>query len=83
MTQSRWFLTKELPSFADYISNGAITIGAYLIASAGFLDMDSASEDVINWMSTNPKLMVAYSTHSRLINDYGGHKVRICRTHLF
>ncbi|XP_071918653.1 viridiflorene synthase-like [Coffea arabica] len=74
LTQSRWFLTKELPSFADYISNGAITIGAYLIASAGFLDMDSASEDVINWMSTNPKLMVAYSTHSRLINDYGGHK---------
>ncbi|CDP07835.1 unnamed protein product [Coffea canephora] len=74
LTQSRWFLKKELPSFADYISNGAITIGVYLTASAAFLDMDYASEDVINWMSTMPKHMFACSTHARLINDFGGHK---------
>ncbi|XP_027083600.2 sesquiterpene synthase 31-like [Coffea arabica] len=77
-TQSRWFFTNKLPSFADYLSNGAITIGAILVSSAALLYMDCASEDVINWLSTNPKLMAAYSTHMRLMNDFGGHKVRIC-----
>ncbi|XP_027182158.1 viridiflorene synthase-like [Coffea eugenioides] len=73
-TQSRWFFTNKLPSFADYLSNGAITIGAILVSSAALLYMDCALEDVINWLSTNPKLMAAYSTHMRLMNDFGGHK---------
>ncbi|XP_071917183.1 vetispiradiene synthase 1-like [Coffea arabica] len=73
-TQSRWFFTNKLPSFADYLSNGAITIGAILVSSAALLYMDCALEDVINWLSTNRKLMAAYSTHMRLMNDFGGHK---------
>ncbi|XP_027182188.1 viridiflorene synthase-like [Coffea eugenioides] len=44
-TQSKWFLTNELPPFADYLSNSLITSTYYLLAAAAFLGMDSASED--------------------------------------
>ncbi|XP_027155050.1 vetispiradiene synthase 2-like [Coffea eugenioides] len=73
-TQSKWFLTNKLPSFADYLSNGMITSSYYLLPSAAFLGVDGASEDVIKWMSTNPKLFVALTTHARLTNDVGSHK---------
>ena len=75
-SQSKWFLTNEFLSFAHYLSNGLITSTYYLLAAAAaFLGMDTASEDVINWMSTNPKLFVAFATHARLINDVGSYKV--------
>lgn len=74
-TESKWFLTNKLPSFADYLSNGMITSTYYLLPSAAFLGVDGASEDVIKWMSTNPKLFVALTTHTRLANDVGSHKV--------
>ncbi|CDP18842.1 unnamed protein product [Coffea canephora] len=73
-TQSKWFLANELPSFSDYLSNGMVTSTYYLLSAAAFLGMDSASEDVINWMSTNPKFFVALTTHARLANDVGSHK---------
>nr|XP_027083589.1 viridiflorene synthase-like [Coffea arabica]XP_027102276.1 viridiflorene synthase-like [Coffea arabica] len=73
-TQSKWFLTNKLPSFADYLSSGMITSTYYLLPSAAFLGVDGASEDVIKWMSTNPRLFVALTTHARLTNDVGSHK---------
>ena len=76
--QSKWFLASELPSFADYLSNGLITTAYYPLASAAFMGMDSATKDVMDWMPTHPKLFVALGKHTRLLNDVGSYKVWIC-----
>ncbi|KAL3500740.1 hypothetical protein ACH5RR_039833 [Cinchona calisaya] len=74
-TQSKWFLTSEFPSFADYMIIALITSSYYLIPAAAFLGLDNATEDVINWMSTNPKLFIALTKHARLLNDVGSYKI--------
>ncbi|XP_027084244.2 vetispiradiene synthase 2-like [Coffea arabica] len=71
LTQSKWFLTRELPSFAEYLKIGMVTSTYYLLPAAGFLVMESATDDAVKWLLSNPKLILGITKHRRMINDVG------------
>ncbi|XP_027182173.1 viridiflorene synthase-like [Coffea eugenioides] len=74
LTQSKWFLTRELPSFAEYLKIGMVTSTYYLLPAAGFLVMESATDDAVKWLLSNPKLIQGITKHGRMINDVGTHE---------
>ncbi|KAL3528227.1 hypothetical protein ACH5RR_012883 [Cinchona calisaya] len=72
--ESGWFVTRELPTIADYLSNGLITGLSYILITATFAAMERATEDVFHWLSKNHKIVIASAKICRMINDVGSYE---------
>lgn len=67
---------RQMPRFEKYFSNTLITGCIFLMYKAAFLGMESATEEVIEWVLSNPKLALASAKMGRYIEDISSHEVR-------
>ncbi|PIN01946.1 Vetispiradiene synthase [Handroanthus impetiginosus] len=67
--EAKWFFEGHMPSFADYMADGNISSGNYLLVSTSYVGMNSATKEAFDWLMKQPKIQVASATIGRIIND--------------
>ncbi|XP_027162920.1 viridiflorene synthase-like [Coffea eugenioides] len=72
--EALWFIPRELPAFPDYLSNGLVTSLCYLLIPTALLAMECATEEVYDWLSNYPKILVSLAKICRLTNDIGSYE---------
>ncbi|PIN02387.1 Vetispiradiene synthase [Handroanthus impetiginosus] len=74
--EAKWFFEGHMPSFADYMANGYISSGNYLLVSTSYVAMNSATKEAFDWLMKQPKIQVAIATIGRIVNDIASCEVR-------
>ncbi|PIN19320.1 Viridiflorene synthase [Handroanthus impetiginosus] len=77
--EAKWFIEGHMPPFADYMANGFITSGCYLIATISCTGMNSATKEAFDWLMKQPKLQVANAIIGRILNDIGSYEIEKTR----
>lgn len=75
--EAEWSHKKEVPSFSEYLRNGIASAGSLGFAVSTYLGIDEeiADGNAFEWLFTQPKIVGAVYSISRLKNDITGHKV--------
>lgn len=66
-----------VPPFTEYLANGSVTTGIYLLGISTFMGLDGEIVGVqaFDWASRNPKLVTAATLYGRLIDHIRGLRV--------
>ncbi|KAG8370957.1 hypothetical protein BUALT_Bualt13G0037200 [Buddleja alternifolia] len=67
--KAKWYMGQETPTFQDHISDGPIGSAAVVVLMAFFVDMESASEEAFDWVTSVPKIVEAAGLLTRRRND--------------
>ncbi|KAL3355509.1 hypothetical protein AABB24_019538 [Solanum stoloniferum] len=73
--EAKWFIEGHMPSVSEYLSNALVTSTYYLVTTAAYLGMKSATEQDFEWSSTNPKILEANVTFCRVTDDIATYEV--------
>ncbi|XP_049379108.1 probable 5-epi-aristolochene synthase 4 [Solanum stenotomum] len=73
--EAKWFIEGHMPSVSEYLSNALVTSTYYLITTAAYLGMKSATEQDFEWLSTNPKILEANATFCRVTDDIATYEI--------
>ncbi|KAL3820177.1 hypothetical protein ACJIZ3_006082 [Penstemon smallii] len=74
LKELKWFLGRQMPNFEEYFSNTVITSCIYLMFSASFIGMESASKETSDWLFSRPNMVVATAKLGRYVEDLGSHE---------
>ncbi|CAH9100335.1 unnamed protein product [Cuscuta europaea] len=67
--EAKWFIEGHQPQFVEYLHNAFISCTYYLLATISCYGVDSADEQVFNWLMKNPKILEASVALCRTIDD--------------
>ncbi|KAH0777664.1 hypothetical protein KY290_009075 [Solanum tuberosum] len=73
--EAKWFIEGHMPPVSEYLSNALVTSTYYLLTTAAYLGMKSATEQDFEWLSTNPKILEANVTLCRVTDDIATYEV--------
>ncbi|XP_049379109.1 vetispiradiene synthase 2-like [Solanum stenotomum] len=73
--EAKWFIEGHMPSVSEYLGNALVTSTYYLVTTAAYLGMKSATEQDFEWLLTNPKILEANVTFCRVIDDIATYDV--------
>ncbi|WMV53479.1 hypothetical protein MTR67_046864 [Solanum verrucosum] len=73
--EAKWFIEGHMPSVSEYLSNALVTSTYYLVTTAAYLGMKSATEQDFEWLSTNPKILEANATFCRVTDDIATYEI--------
>ncbi|KAI3449960.1 hypothetical protein Pfo_006625 [Paulownia fortunei] len=71
----KWFMGRQMPAFEDYLANSVFTGCIYVMLTAIIPGMKSASEEIIDWLMSEPKIVIASAKMGRYVDDLASHKV--------
>nr|QNC49792.1 terpene synthase 10 [Leucophyllum frutescens] len=69
-----WFMGRQMPSFEEYFANTVITSCIYVMFTAGFQGTKSVSKEVMDWLSSQPDVLVATAKMGRYVEDLGSYE---------
>ncbi|KAM3382955.1 terpene synthase 17-like [Capsicum galapagoense] len=73
--EARWYHEKKVPTMEQYMKNGIASSGYLLLATTFWLGMGKqATKDALDWITTEPPILVAASLIGRLLNDLKSHE---------
>ncbi|KAI9083060.1 hypothetical protein K1719_034964 [Acacia pycnantha] len=83
LMEEKWCSEKYVPSYEEYKDNGVLssTLPLQMISFLGMLG-NLTTKEVFDWISTNPKIVRAFSLIGRLIDDMATHKFEQEREHV-
>ncbi|KAI3449956.1 hypothetical protein Pfo_006621 [Paulownia fortunei] len=70
----KWFMGGQMPTFKDYIVNSVITSCIYVLCSGTIPGLKSVTEETIDWMMSELKIIIASAKACRYLNDLGGYE---------
>ena len=73
--EAKWFIEGYTPLFEEYMSNALITSTYFLLTATSLLGMKSAKREVFDWLTENPKIMMANVTICRVVDDIATYEV--------
>ncbi|KAG8370943.1 hypothetical protein BUALT_Bualt13G0035800 [Buddleja alternifolia] len=73
--KAKWYMGQKTPTFQDHISDGPIGSAAVVVLMAFFVDMESASKEAFDWVTSVPKIVEAAGLLTRRRNDTSTYEV--------
>ncbi|KAK4478572.1 hypothetical protein RD792_014057 [Penstemon davidsonii] len=70
----KWFMGREMPTFEEYFVNTVFTSAIYVMFAAAIPGMTSASEETINWLLSEPNIIIGTAKMGRYVEDLGSHE---------
>ncbi|CAH9100333.1 unnamed protein product [Cuscuta europaea] len=67
--EAKWFIEGHQPQFAEYLHNSFVSCTYYLLATISCYGVNSADEQVFDWLMKNPKILEASVALCRTIDD--------------
>ncbi|GKU85980.1 hypothetical protein SLEP1_g574 [Rubroshorea leprosula] len=82
--ESKWREEGYAPSFEEYMKNAQISSGYPMLVTNSYVGMGNvASKEAFEWISNDPKMLMASAILSRLMNDIVSHQLERDRDHVF
>ncbi|GLT49357.1 hypothetical protein SLA2020_229200 [Shorea laevis] len=82
--ESKWREEGYAPSFEEYMKNAQISSGYPMLVTNSYVGMGNvASKEAFEWISNDPKMLMASAILSRLMNDIVSHQFERERDHVF
>ncbi|XP_042066776.1 (-)-5-epieremophilene synthase STPS3-like isoform X2 [Salvia splendens] len=75
LVEAKWFIKGYLPPFEEYLSNGLVTSTYHYLTATSYLGMGSARKEDFEWLSKEPKMLVAALKICRLVDDAASYEV--------
>ncbi|GKU85976.1 hypothetical protein SLEP1_g570 [Rubroshorea leprosula] len=73
--ESKWREEGYAPSFEEYMKNAQISSGYPMLVTNSYVGMGNvASKEAFEWISNDPKMLMASAILSRLMNDIVSHQ---------
>ncbi|KAL8515829.1 hypothetical protein ACS0TY_014506 [Phlomoides rotata] len=69
-----WIMEQQMPSFEEYMNNSVITSGINMIFSVPISGIKSATKEDIDWLLSEPKIVISTAKMVRHIQDLGSHE---------
>ncbi|XP_047948783.1 cis-muuroladiene synthase-like [Salvia hispanica] len=69
----KWLMERKVPSFQDYLRNSEITSCIYIMFAATIPGLKSVTQQTIDWINTQPKLVTSTAMLGRYWDDLGSH----------
>ncbi|KAM3744343.1 hypothetical protein ACB098_06G046000 [Castanea mollissima] len=80
--EAKWFFQKHIPTMEEYMNLTLRTSAYPMLTTVSFLGMgDIVTKEAFDWSFTNPKIVIASSIISRLMDDMRTHKFEQERGH--
>ncbi|PIN00125.1 Beta-farnesene synthase [Handroanthus impetiginosus] len=70
----KWIMKRELPSFEEYYANSVITSCLFVLFTGHFPGMKSVTKETIDWLLSEPKIVITAAKTGRYYNDLGSHE---------
>ena len=71
-----WWKEKYIPTMEEYMSNALIFRGYPMLSTKSFVGMgDIVTKEVLEWVFTEPKIVIAASIINRLMDDFVSNEV--------
>lgn len=64
-----------MPTFEDYIVNTSITSCIYAFCAVKILGMKSPSKEIIDWLMSEPEIIIASAKVCRYLDDLSSYEV--------
>ncbi|XP_028795959.1 probable sesquiterpene synthase [Neltuma alba] len=74
LMEAKWCSEKYVPSYEEYKNNGVVSSFGPLQITSFLGPGNLATEEVFDWISTNPKIIEAVSLIGRLMDDVATHE---------
>jgi (-)-germacrene D synthase len=74
--EAKWFHQDYIPTMEEYMHVALKTSGYQMLTAVSFLGMgDIVTKEALDWIFSNPKIIIASSVIGRLMDDIKSHKV--------
>ncbi|PIN22639.1 cis-muuroladiene synthase [Handroanthus impetiginosus] len=70
----KWIVKRELPSFEEYYENSVTTSCVYVMFTAHFPGMKSVTKETVDWLLSEPKIVITTAKTGRYYDDLGTHE---------
>ncbi|KAI3470008.1 hypothetical protein Pfo_026671 [Paulownia fortunei] len=70
----KWVMERQMPSFEDYMTNSIITSCLYVMFTALVVGMKSVTKETIDWLLSDPKMVISATKLGRHLEDLGSHE---------
>ncbi|KAL2331550.1 hypothetical protein Fmac_019131 [Flemingia macrophylla] len=82
MIEAKWCHEHYIPTYDEYKVNGIVTSVCPLLFISMICPGEFATKDVLDWISSDPKIIQAASIIARVTDDMGTHKFEQQRVHV-
>ncbi|KAL7105814.1 hypothetical protein ACP275_07G069200 [Erythranthe tilingii] len=72
--EQNWIMERKMPPLEEYLKNSVITSCVFVMFTAHFPGMKSVTQETIDWLLSNPKIVVSTAMIGRHIDDLGSHE---------
>ncbi|KAL7145229.1 hypothetical protein ABFS83_07G066800 [Erythranthe nasuta] len=72
--EQNWIMEQKMPLLEEYLKNSVITSSIFVMFTAHFPGMKSVTQETIDWLLSNPKIVVLTAMIGRHIDDLGSHE---------
>ncbi|EYU31456.1 hypothetical protein ABFS82_07G067500 [Erythranthe guttata] len=72
--EQNWIMERKMPPLEEYLKNSVITSSIFVMFTAHFPGMKSVTQETIDWLLSNPKIVVSTAMIGRHIDDLGSHE---------
>lgn len=71
----KWIMGGEMPSFEEYMTNSVIRSCMPMTLSAVVPGCTTATKETLDWLLSEPKILISASKIVRLLDDLATHEV--------
>ncbi|KAK6161726.1 hypothetical protein DH2020_005107 [Rehmannia glutinosa] len=72
--EQQWIMERKMPSFEEYMNNSVITSCIYVMFTALVPGMKSVTKETIDWLMSEPKILISTAKMGRHLEDLGTHE---------
>nr|QXY08399.1 putative viridiflorene synthase [Leonurus sibiricus] len=73
-TEQKWIMERQMPPFEVYINNSVFTSCIYFIFTALIPGIESATKEDIDWLLSEPKIVISIAKMARHLQDLASHE---------
>ncbi|KAH6774986.1 hypothetical protein C2S52_012547 [Perilla frutescens var. hirtella] len=72
--EQKWIMERQMPPFEEYMTNSVITSCIYVMFVAIVPGMKSVTEEAVQWLLSEPKIVISTAKMGRTLDDLGSHE---------
>ncbi|KAH6767619.1 hypothetical protein C2S52_018602 [Perilla frutescens var. hirtella] len=72
--EQKWIMERQMPPFEEYMTNSVFTSCIYVMFMAFVPGMKSVTEEVVQWLLSEPKIVISTAKMGRTVEDLGSYE---------
>ncbi|KAH6809081.1 hypothetical protein C2S51_026864 [Perilla frutescens var. frutescens] len=72
--EQKWIMERQMPPFEEYMTNSVFTSCIYVMFMAFVPGMKSVTEEVVQWLLSEPKIVISTAKMGRTLEDLASHE---------